>query len=75
MRNCVRELQDAASSIDSSLLISALDKTNAPLRALLIELQAHLEEQQGEAARAGEKRIWDILTASAARRFLKSPGG
>jgi hypothetical protein len=68
-------LEDAASSTDASLLISALDKSNAHLRALLIELQAHLEELPGDAARGGEKRIWGILKASATRRLLKSPVG
>jgi hypothetical protein len=68
-------LEEAAASADPSLLISALDKSNAQLRALLIELQTYLEEQQGDAARAGERRIWDILKASAARRLVTPPGG
>jgi hypothetical protein len=68
-------LVEAAASADSSLLISALDKSNSHLRVLLIELQTHLEDRQGDAARAGEKRIWDVLKASAARRLLKSPVG
>ena len=67
------KLDAAAMSADSSLLISALDKCNAHLRGLLIALQARLETQDGDSARAGERRIWDILKASAARRFLKYP--
>jgi hypothetical protein len=70
-----QRLEDAAAATDSSLLISALDKSNAHLRALLIELHAHLEEQTGNAARAGEQRIWDILKASATRPLVKPPGG
>jgi hypothetical protein len=74
-RKLKARLEEAAASADASLLISALDKSNAHLRALLIALQAALEEQQGDAARTGEKRIWDILKASAARRLVKSPIG
>ncbi|MGD0865518.1 MAG: hypothetical protein ABSA49_08180 [Rhizomicrobium sp.] len=69
------KLDEAAASADASLLISALDKSNAHLRALLIELQIYLEEQPGDDARTGEKRIWTVLQASAARRLLKSPLG
>jgi len=69
------KLEEASASSEASLLISALDKSNAHLRALLIALQAHLEELQDDGARAGEKRIWGVLQASAARRLLKPPGG
>jgi hypothetical protein len=68
------KLEEAAASSDASLLISALDRSNAHLRKLLIAVHAYLEEQDGDAARAGEKRIWDVLRASAERRFLKPPG-
>ncbi len=70
-----KRLKNAAISTEASLLISKLNESNAQLRALLIELHAYLEEQDGDAARAGEKRIWDILKASAARRLVKPPGG
>jgi hypothetical protein len=70
-----KKLEDATLSPDSSLLISALNRSNAHLRALLIELHAHLEAQDGGAARAGEKRIWGILKASAAARLVTPPGG
>jgi hypothetical protein len=70
-----RKLDEAADALDVSLRISALNKSNAQLRALLIELQAHLEMQDGRAARDGETCIWDILKASAARRLIKPPGG
>jgi hypothetical protein len=70
-----KKLEDAATSTDPSLLISKLNESNAHLRALLIELQIHLEAQTSDAARAGEKRIWDILKASATRRLVKPPGG
>jgi hypothetical protein len=70
-----KKLEDVASSTDPSLLISKLNQSNAHLRALLIVLHTHLESQGGDAARGGERRIWDVLKASAARRLLKPPGG
>jgi hypothetical protein len=70
-----RKLEDAALSTDSSLLISKLNQSNAHLRGLLIELHAYLEAQDGDAARAGEKRIWGILKAAAAARLVTPPGG
>lgn len=70
-----RKLEDASISTDLSLYISELNKNNSGLRALLIELQSHLEARDDNAARAGEKRIWDVLKASAARRLVKSHSG
>jgi hypothetical protein len=70
-----KKLEDAATSTVSSLLISKLNQSNAHLRALLIELHIYLESQDGDDVRAGEKRIWDVLKASAARRLVKSPVG
>ena len=68
------QLEEAAASSDASLLISTLDNNNVHLRRLLIAVHIYLEEQAGDAARAGERRIWDVLGASAERRFLKPPG-
>jgi hypothetical protein len=70
-----KKLDDAAAETEPSLLISALDKSNAHLRALLIALHTHLESLDSDAVRAGERRIWDVLKASASRRLLKPPGG
>jgi hypothetical protein len=70
-----KKLEDAAISTDPSLLISKLNQSNAHLRALLIALHTYLESQGSDAARGGERRIWDVLKASAARRLLKPPGG
>ena len=67
-------LEVATRAMDESLLISALDRNNGDLRKLLIQLQTYLEEQSSGAARAGVKRIWDVLKAAAERRFLKPPG-
>jgi len=73
-RELKEKITTAALSADSSLLISALDKSNADLRKLLIALQVHFEERGDAEARACEKRIWKVLKASAERRFLKPPG-
>ncbi len=63
-------LADAAANVESDYRISALDASNDALRALLIELHAHLESLPGEPARALESRIWSELAASTERRRL-----
>jgi hypothetical protein len=72
--NLKLELESSARTKDESLLISVLDRNNAELRELLIQLQTYLEDQNSDAARAGVKRIWDVLKKAAERRFLKPPG-
>jgi hypothetical protein len=67
-----KKLEKAAVSRDPSLKISALDEANYELRRLLIALHVHVEGQKD--SRDAEKRIWDVLTASADRRVLKMPG-
>ncbi len=57
----------AAKGGDGSLRISALNAANAELRTVLIALQAHVEDAGDVAA---QKRVWDVLKASAARRML-----
>src|SRR5262245_14502362 len=44
-------LADLAATTDSDFRISALDRTNAMLRAALIDLHAYVEEQSGAEAR------------------------
>ena len=58
----------AGQTRDASLNISALNAENTELRRVLIRLQAHAEEK---GLRGLEKRIWDVLKASADRRLLK----
>jgi hypothetical protein len=65
-------LRDAAASRDASLLVPALDAGNRALRALLIELHAHVEGLATPAARELDAAIWRELVASAARRRLSS---
>jgi hypothetical protein len=61
-------LSKAAATEDRSLKISMLNAENTELRRVLIRLQAHAEEK-GLAAL--ERRIWDVLKASADRRLLR----
>ena len=68
-------LREAAETKDTSLAISALDAANYDLRRLLTELQAHLEQQSGAAARDAERRIWVVLKAAANRRLVRVPVG
>jgi len=68
------QLATAAREKDTSLRISALNTANYALRRLLVQLQTHLEEQEGHKARAGEKRIWQLLKAIAARRMVNLAG-
>jgi len=65
----------AAEAKDTSLTISALDAANYDLRRLLIELQAHVEQQPGAQAREAERRIWAVLKAAADRRLVRLPTG
>ena len=64
------KLADAAASRDPSLLLTELEGANAALRALLIELHVHVEEQAAPWARALETEIWRELVASTERRRL-----
>jgi hypothetical protein len=61
-------LESAAETQDESLAISALNKSNAELRRLLIALQMHIEDRNDRGAQA---RIWDVLKRSAERRLVK----
>jgi len=63
-------LRAAAASADASLLVPELDAANHALRALLVELHAHVEEQRGDDARRIEAAIWRELAASTERRKL-----
>lgn len=64
----LREAGSAAG--DPDLRISALDRANDALRALLIELHAHVETLDAPEARRLEAAIWDELRRSTERRKL-----
>lgn len=64
------ELEAASAGSDDDLRLSCLDRSNDALRALLIALHAHVEEQPGEAARRAEAAIWQELSRSTERRAL-----
>jgi hypothetical protein len=61
-------LDSAAAETDSSLRLSQLRAANRSLRSRLIELHAHIEDLQGEAARRTEAAIWAELRESVQRR-------
>lgn len=61
-------LSKAAATQDRSLTVSALNAENMELRRVLIRLQTHAEEKS---LRDLERRIWDVLKASADRRLLR----
>ena len=68
-----QRLGEAAESMDESLNISALEESNARLKALLIDLQSHVEQASGATAAELEDRIWAVLVASCNRRKLTFP--
>lgn len=61
-------LERAAAEGEPSLRVSALQRANEGLRALLTELHAHVEEREGEGARRVEAAIWAELARSTERR-------
>jgi hypothetical protein len=63
-------LAAAAAGADEDLAVSALERGNAGLRALLIELHAHVEQLSGPEARRLDEAIWRELVASTERRRL-----
>jgi hypothetical protein len=66
---CAR-LAAAARGAEPGYRITQLDAENDRLRALLIELHAHVESCEGDAARRIEACIWRELAASTERRKL-----
>jgi hypothetical protein len=66
-------LLSAAGNKDTTLTISALDTANYELRRLLIALQSHIEDRPEPEAREAERRIWNVLRASAERRLVRAP--
>jgi hypothetical protein len=65
-----RRLDEAVGSDDPSLAVSDLERSNALLRGLLIELHAHVEALDSPQARDIEAAIWRELVASTERRRL-----
>jgi hypothetical protein len=63
-------LREAAAGGDASLLVHDLERSNAALRGLLIELHAHVETLGSAGARRLEAAIWRELVASTERRRL-----
>jgi hypothetical protein len=63
-------LREAAAGEDRDLRVSALEGSNQALRALLIELHAHVETLDSPEARRLEDAIWAELRSSTERRAL-----
>ena len=63
-------LEGAAAGEDGSLLVSDLERSNADLRGLLIDLHTHVEELGSPEARRIEEAIWRELVASTERRHV-----
>jgi hypothetical protein len=66
-----RRLELAARGRDYTVRLSALDASNARLRALLIELHAHVETVRSPQAEQIETQIWEELRAGVARRAIE----
>ena len=65
-----QRLEEAAGSAAGTLLVSGLERENAELRALLIELHAHVEGLDTDEGRRVEEAIWRELRRSTERRAL-----
>lgn len=63
-------LDKAAAGGDPGLRVADLERANAELRGLLIELHAHVEELDTPPARRVEEQIWRELAASTERRRI-----
>jgi hypothetical protein len=63
-------LREAAAGADEDLRISALERANHGLRALQVELHAHLETLASPEARRLEAALWAELRRSTERRAL-----
>jgi hypothetical protein len=67
-------LEAAARGTDPDLRISALERANRDLRALLIELHSHVEERSDSVSKRIDAAIWAELKRSTERRaFPLSP--
>lgn len=63
-------LREAGNADPAGLEISTLERENAELRGLLIELHAHVESLDTESSRALDEAIWSELARSTERRKL-----
>ncbi len=62
---------ESASGVEpKSLRIRDLNAANAALSELIIELQAHVENQTGDEWRTFEKKLWTELKARGQRRAI-----
>ncbi len=66
-------LRKAASGVDASMRIHALNAANDELKAVLIELHAYVEHSKAHWAPELEMRIWSVICAGTERRKLDFP--
>ena len=67
-----RRLGEAALSADPGLKISELDRENARLRTILVELHAAVENADNDQACKLDARIWRLLRETEERRAPRS---
>ncbi len=65
-------LSKAAQGQETDYRVSAMDKANCELLALLTEFHAHVEGLEGEDARAAEEAVWQALENWTKRREFAS---
>jgi len=63
-------LEAAAAGADADLRVSALEAANASLRALVVELHAHVESLASPDAQRVDDAIWAELRRSTDRRLI-----
>ena len=63
-------VESAAQGSDPGLRLGELEAANAELRGLLVDLHAHVEELDSDAAWALDEAIWAELVRSTDRRLL-----
>ena len=66
-KSLTTRLEIASEGAEESLLISKLDETRSRLRALMIALQTHVEQEQADWARTLDLKIWDVLAKDTER--------
>lgn len=63
-----KRVEEAAATREEDYRISALDRLNADLLKVLIELHEHVEALPGQEARKAEQAIWQVLDGWTRRR-------
>ncbi len=67
-----RRLEQAVATREEDYRISALDRLNADLLKILIELHEHVEELEGPEAREAEEALWQAVEGWTRRRTFST---